>query len=338
MAELVKGEHSGNPMAGQVSPLGHTDINELVALLAALSEATVVAPAKAVIDGDHGSGSLQGWALAQGIELVRWDSNLKRPFSIQRTPELAAPVWTILLTDSSRLIANEGETSATKGKRAEGMAYLYNHHLSMNLMFEDTGPIRMLLIRLKPEAWRWLDPRPQIVDQFIEATQPRFYGFKLQDQLAKLFSHLFHGSVEDNSPPWHTLIKTLEVCSHLFASLQQRPQTRYSKLNTRDAHRIHQAQQLLVADFQEQISLAEICKQVGLGRDKLRQLFQQVYGTTPYQYFQEQRMHEAHRLITQQHQSVMEAGYQVGYSHMGHFSQAFKKQFGYLPKAVKHSA
>ena len=221
---------------------------------------------------------------------------------------------------------------------AEGMAYLYNHHLSMNLMFEDTGPIRMLLIRLKPEAWRWLDPRPQIVDQFIEAKQPRFYGFKLQDQLAKLFSHLFHGSVEDNSPPWHTLIKTLEVCSHLFASLQQRPQTRYSKLNTRDAHRIHQAQQLLVADFQEPMSLAEICKQVGLGRDKLRQLFQQVYGTTPYQYFQEQRMHKAHRLIAQQHQSVMEAGYQVGYSHMGHFSQAFRKQFGYLPKAAKPSA
>lgn len=335
----MKNEPSEHRVEGQVSPLGHTDIYELVALLAALSEATLVEPGKAVIDSSHGTGTMQGWALAQGIELVRWDSNLKKPFAIQRTPALNAPVWTILLTDSSRLIANDGEAipsplPATQ-KRSEGMAYLYNHHLAMNLMFEDNGPIRMLLIRLKPEAWQWLDPRPEIINQFIDANEPRFYGFKLQDQLAKLFSQLFHGSVEDNTPPWHTLIKTLEVCSHLFDNLKQRPQTHYAKLNTRDAHRIHQAQQLLISDFQEPIGLAEICKQVGLGRDKLRQLFQQVYGTTPYQYFQEQRMQEAHRLIAQEQLSVMEAGYQVGYSHMGHFSQAFKKQFGYLPKAVK---
>jgi AraC-like DNA-binding protein len=317
-----------------ISPLGHTDIEELIALLAALSQARLVSPSKAMIDGPHGSGTIQGWALAQGIELVRWDSYLKQPFRIQRTPELNDPVWTILLTDSSRLIANKSESEAHQAP-TEGMAYLYNHHLAMNLMFEDTGPIRMLLIRFKPQAWQFLNPRPDIATQFIDANEPRFYGFSLQGKLAQLFTQLFYGSVEATPAPWQNLNTTLEVCSQLFENLQQRPQTTYAKLNSRDAHRIHQAQQLLIADFQEPKNLAEICKQVGLGRDKLRQLFQQVYGTTPYQYFQEQRLQEAHRLIAQEHFSVMEAGYRVGYSHMGHFSQAFRKQFGYLPKAVK---
>ena len=93
----------------------------------------------------------------------------------------------------------------------------------------------------------------------------------------------------------------------------------------------------MLRDFQAPLSLSEIGSLVGLGRDKLRQLFQQVYGTTPHKYYQQQRMVEARRLILEEDMSAMDVGFQVGYSHLGHFAQAFKKQFGCLPKDCKKS-
>ncbi len=321
----------------QVPPLASIDVYELIEHLAILCRAKMIGRGKAEIDGPHGHGTMQGWSLADGVELVCWNSHLHEPFEVMRTPETSAPLWSILLTDSPRLIASDSQDehhdhkSKPNQKPLNGMVYLYNHYLAMNMLFEDTGPIRMLLIRLKPQAWQHLlTERPDYVDEFINADQPRFYGFDLQGKITTTFEELFQEN-EDNSP-WHLLINTLQLCNDIFLKLGERPSTRQATLSSRDAQRLHKAQKLLTADYQQPLSLPSICKAVGLGRDKFRQLFQQVYGTTPYSYFQQQRMQEARRLIIEENLSAMDAGYRVGYSHLGHFAQAYKKQFGYLPK------
>ncbi len=326
----------------QVPPLASIDVYQLIEHLAILCRAKLVGHGKAEIDGPHGHGTMQGWALADGVELIRWNSHLHEPFEVLRTPESSAQVWSVLLTDSPRLIASDShedqysQNPTPSQKPLNGMAYLYNHYLAMNMLFEDTGPIRMLLIRLKPQAWQHLlTERPDYVDEFINAKQPRFFGFDLQGKVASTFEELFQEN-EGNSPkgssPWHLLIHTLQLCNEIFQKLGERPSTQQAKLHSRDAQRLYQAQKLLTDDFQQPLSLPNICKTVGLGRDKFRQLFQQVYGTTPYSYFQQQRIQEARRLIIEENLNAMEAGYRVGYSHLGHFAQAYKKQFGYLPK------
>ena len=308
----------------QVSPLANTNIDQLVAYLANLSQ------------DQPNQASLQGWQLASGVELLSWKGTLSKPMTIQRTAEPDHPVWTILLTDSTSLVANAQATTGPTVQKRGSMIYLYNHHLSLDVTLDGPSDIQSLLIRLKPAAWQHLLQNPPLhVTQFINDRQPRFHGFDLQSSCDEYFQQLIHGDL-DNHSAWHRLQATLGICNHVFAQLGDRtPLASANALRPQDSQRIHKARQLLIGDFQNPISLTEIGSLVGLGRDKLRQLFQQVYGATPHRYYQQQRMYEARRLILEEGFSAMDAGFQVGYSHLGHFAQEFKKQFGCLPKDCK---
>ena len=332
MKELMKEEKA------QVSPLAGTNVEELVDYLASMSGGSSIEPGLGKIQDDRGQGTVQGWQLASGVELLRCKAALLQPLALQRTAEPDYPVWSIMLTDSANLVASHGEQPVQQPSEVPvnrgGMIYLYNHHLSLDLVFE--GQVNWLLIRLKPDAWQHLlqDP-PRHVTEFVEDSRSRFHGFDLQTSYAEYYQQLLRDDHKEDSP-WQRLQATLGICSQVFAQLGQRELGEAgASLRPRDSQRIHRARQLLLRDFQSPLSLAEIGTQVGLGRDKLRQLFQQVYGTTPNRYYQQQRMHEARRLIREEGVSAMDAGFQVGYSHLGHFAQAFKKQFGCLPKDCK---
>ena len=318
----------------QFSPLANTNIDQLVAYLANLSDEAQAELAST--EEGSGQSTLQGWQLATGIELLCWKGTLTQSMTFQRTAEPHQPVWSILLTDSTKLLASTEQQAAQKIQRRGAMMYLYNHHLSLDVVLEGPGEIQIILIRLKPEAWQHLLQKPpQHVAAFISDNQPRFHGFDLHASCDEYFQQLIQNSFNKHSP-WPQLQATLGICNHVFAQLGQRaPSTAVSSLRPRDSLRIHKARQLLLSDFQNPLSLTQIGSMVGLGRDKLRQLFQQVYGATPHRYYQQQRMHEARRLIIEEDLSVMDAGNQVGYSHLGHFAQEFKKQFGCLPKDCK---
>ncbi|RZK39132.1 MAG: AraC family transcriptional regulator, partial [Hymenobacter sp.] len=58
--------------------------------------------------------------------------------------------------------------------------------------------------------------------------------------------------------------------------------------------------------------------------------FHQVFGTSPYAYYQVARLQEAKRLLAQW--SVSEVGHQLGFTNLGHFAQLFKRQYGLTPK------
>ena len=318
----------------QVSPLAHTNIKQLVDHLESMSEEAKPEPAQK--DEASSQSQLQGWQLASGLELLRWKATILETIVFERIAEPNYPVWSILLSDSTNLVATTGQPLKPVQENRNGMIYLYNHHLSLDVGLEGPGKIQVLTIRLKPDAWlHLLQNPPSHVSEFINDNRPRFHGFDLQGVCAEYFQQLLRDDVETDDS-WFRLQATLGICNHVFSQLGERaPVASGSFLRSRDSQRIHKARTLLLQDFQKPLSLAEIGSQVGLGRDKLRQLFQQVYGTTPNKYYQQQRMQEARRLMLKEDFSAMDAGFQVGYSHLGHFAQAFKKQFGCLPKDCK---
>jgi len=61
-------------------------------------------------------------------------------------------------------------------------------------------------------------------------------------------------------------------------------------------------------------------------------LFKQTFGDTIYNYFQGARMEEAAFLLKQGGYSVSEAGYELGFSNLSHFSRLFKRRYGITQK------
>ncbi|WDP86723.1 MAG: helix-turn-helix transcriptional regulator [Desulfobacter sp.] len=70
----------------------------------------------------------------------------------------------------------------------------------------------------------------------------------------------------------------------------------------------------------------------GLTVAKLQAGFTQEYGMSVFDYFREYRMEKARQLLSQPLTNVSETAWQVGYVNVSHFSAAFKKRFGILPK------
>ena len=101
-------------------------------------------------------------------------------------------------------------------------------------------------------------------------------------------------------------------------------------LYTANVEKIYQVRTALLADLSAPPSLAALAHGAGLNETTLKQLFRQVFGTSPYAYLQQVRMAEARRLL--EYLSVAEVGYRLGFTNLSHFARLFKKHHGVAPK------
>ena len=103
-------------------------------------------------------------------------------------------------------------------------------------------------------------------------------------------------------------------------------------LKADDIVRIHQASNILIDRLQHPPSLSELSRQVGLNDRKLKQGFQQVFGTTVFGYLHEYRMTMAMKSLIQGNTSIDRVIRSVGYASRSSFSRAFKQRFGASPR------
>ena len=69
-----------------------------------------------------------------------------------------------------------------------------------------------------------------------------------------------------------------------------------------------------------------------MSQPKLRKLFEQTFGRGLFDYYQRERMLKAAQLLRVDRLSVSEAGYQLGFVNLGHFSKTFEKYIGVKPQ------
>ena len=81
----------------------------------------------------------------------------------------------------------------------------------------------------------------------------------------------------------------------------------------------------------EPLNLEEISRRFGYSRNYLIQLFGTAYGTTPYAYYEKQKMQIARELLLYTQSSVKEVAARLGFENPQYFSKCFRKHFGCPP-------
>ena len=128
----------------------------------------------------------------------------------------------------------------------------------------------------------------------------------------------------------------LALANFFFERLElRRKQMLTSSVRGQDYEKAFQVKDYLISDLTNAPTIQFLADEFGLSASKLKVLFKQVFGKTIYKYFQEYRMEKARNLLSTKDLNVSEVGYEIGYSNLSHFSDAFKKQFGILPKQYK---
>ena len=106
-------------------------------------------------------------------------------------------------------------------------------------------------------------------------------------------------------------------------------------ISNSDKEKLYEAKNFLEENLFERFSLLDISRKTGLNDYKLKNGFKKLFGTTVFGYLNDIRMEYAKHLIMDGDKTVAEVSDILGYSASHHFSNAFKKKFGYLPGKLK---
>jgi len=127
--------------------------------------------------------------------------------------------------------------------------------------------------------------------------------------------------------------KVLEFLSIQLEALKNNGTVQFQGLLTLDEERrVRDARKLLKSRMADAPTLAELSDLADLSPTRLKKGFKLVFGKTAYACLHEDRMEQARTLLSQRRMNVSEVAWEVGYINVGHFSTAFRKQFGYRPK------
>lgn len=98
--------------------------------------------------------------------------------------------------------------------------------------------------------------------------------------------------------------------------------------------KLHAARDILLQDLSTPPpTIPRLARLVGLNPLQLKRGFRQVFGNSVYGLFQSARMAQARELL--RGHSVTETAVMLGYSNISHFSAAFRRAYGVLPREVR---
>ncbi len=95
------------------------------------------------------------------------------------------------------------------------------------------------------------------------------------------------------------------------------------------------AGEILKKEMTNPPTILDLAQRAGLNHNQLIDGFRQIFGQTPFEYLRILRLERARELIVSRERNVTEAAYEVGYSSLSHFTNNFRKEFGFTPKALQ---
>lgn len=155
--------------------------------------------------------------------------------------------------------------------------------------------------------------------------------------LDSILNHCYSGAMEN-------IFINAKVHELLLFSLNSlvEEQTATSNINCKflaDDHSknaIKRAREILLQHIGNPLTIKELSRKVAMNECYLKKGFKEVYGTTIFDFYQQQRMEHAKYLLYEKNLSVTDVSSLLGYSSISHFSAAFKKHTGLKPCELLH--
>jgi AraC-like DNA-binding protein/RNase P/RNase MRP subunit p29 len=106
---------------------------------------------------------------------------------------------------------------------------------------------------------------------------------------------------------------------------------------SREAYRqkVEIARSYLLDHLKDKFSVERIAKKVGLEEHKLRKYFKAMYKCTMMDFLHDARLEKAKALLLDTDLSIERIGRAIGQKNLPHFSNSFRKKYGYSPREFR---
>ncbi|MGJ1317110.1 helix-turn-helix domain-containing protein [Sphingobacterium spiritivorum] len=141
----------------------------------------------------------------------------------------------------------------------------------------------------------------------------------------------------------HTLLpafyksKSLYILSSLMDGIQRMVSSKPAELREADIEKIKKVKYIIETNLNKNFTIQHLAREVGTNVQYLKQHFKQYYGKTIFSFISECKMQKAQHLLKERELTISFISHQLGYKHASHFTNAFKKFFGYVPNTIRYS-
>lgn len=239
---------------------------------------------------------------------------------------------------------NEGElTWKAEENRQSGQIKAGLHNLWLvrqsDICFITNGsPTRLGYVLINPAIWAQFLPDGHIFKQ--QSANPKILiqlQFNTSSNLKLLFDELFFTSY--TSDYVGKLLLQAKLLAIFGLQMQQyEQQLQHPTLSISDIEQMNKVKEIITSNIQQQYTIGNLAKMVGTNEQYLKIKFKTIYQTTVYQYMLQYKMEKAKSMLMHNNLTIGEIAQAVGYKHSTHFTHAFKKYFGHLPKVIKKPA
>lgn len=114
-------------------------------------------------------------------------------------------------------------------------------------------------------------------------------------------------------------------------------QTAGKRLKKADIDKLNEVRDLLMKNIYNPHSIDELSKMAGINRTKLQEGFKELFGNTIFGFISDHRLDDARqRLLDEKNNvTISEIAAASGYKNPQHFTAAFKRKFGLLPREIR---
>ncbi|ACS78517.1 helix-turn-helix transcriptional regulator [Maridesulfovibrio salexigens] len=203
--------------------------------------------------------------------------------------------------------------------------------------FAPLGSTRIIHLHISPELLHELlsadmDAIHEDLKQVLSCrVRKSFFLHHVLDPVVQAAANeLFHALVGGNYSRVYLVGKALELIG--LQVMKYEGSAVRQGLTPSEIELIRDIRKELTENFDSAPTLAELSGKYSLSVSKIQAGFQELYGRTVFGYLKEFKMRKARMLFEDGDMNVSEVAWALGYTNLSHFSAAFKKRYGVLPK------
>ena len=181
-----------------------------------------------------------------------------------------------------------------------------------------------------------LREKMSLFEKYIPVKSDAAEKEKLNEEYRRIINELW---VINNDDPLQNIYnnnRILLLVEQFFTKMHAEmlnPKGKY-KLTADDVLKLKKVEAILNSPGKSPPNIAALAIKAFMTKVRLSHAFKQVYGTSIYSYYQNQRMQKAHELLSTGNFLVKEVSEKLGYTNLSNFVLAFTKQFDTAPKSL----
>ncbi len=164
---------------------------------------------------------------------------------------------------------------------------------------------------------------------------PKYIHHALTPELATIAHQVLTCPLDGSARHLFMESKGLEILALQLGALTPSSSRKAVVPSRVERDRLEEARRILDEEYPDPPSLRALAHRVGMNDFKLKRGFKALFENTVYGYVRRVRMENALAMLQNGSLNVGEVAAATGYSCFGHFSIAFRKQFGIAPRDVK---